>query len=285
MANRVVKDSMIGMDMPDIARWSERVVVVLGQNPGAFTGPGTNTYIVGTGRERVLLDAGQGVADHLDLLEQALADHCDGAVIASIVLTHSHPDHIGGVEPFLERFGAVPVHKMPGDGDLGLAVEALADEQRLMVEGATLRALHTPGHAPDHLCFVLEEEGAVFTGDNVLGAGTTVIPENGDLGHYLDSLARLLELPAGVLYPAHGPALPDSHARVREIIEHRRLRDRQILEALDAGACTAEDMVARIYTDVPAFLHAAAAVSVRAHLRHFVARGILTADQRVWRRA
>src|SRR5262245_37416591 len=181
---------MLGMALPDVDTWSERVVVALGQNPGAFTGPGTNTYLVGTGRERILLDTGQGLPTYLPVLERALAE--SGARIGEIVLTHGHPDHLGGVRGIRERFGALRVSKRPWpavDGALGCKARAIDDGDVVAAEGATLRAVHTPGHAEDHLCFVLEEEGAIFSGDNVLGVGTTVIPaQGGDLGLYLRSL-------------------------------------------------------------------------------------------------
>ncbi|NNL66903.1 MAG: beta-lactamase-like protein 2, partial [Myxococcales bacterium] len=203
-------NTMIGLEMPDVDVWSERVTVALGQNPSLFTGPGTNTYLVGSGRARILLDPGQGMPAYLDVLERALARAgCER--IQEIVLTHGHPDHMGGVDAVMERFGAVPVKKMPWPGNdehYGYAIETIGEGSRVTTGGATLRAVHTPGHAPDHLCFVLEEENAIFSGDNVLGVGTTVIPhDSGSLSHYMASLRRLLDEPAGRIYPAHGPCI------------------------------------------------------------------------------
>ncbi|HEY2773291.1 MAG TPA: MBL fold metallo-hydrolase [Candidatus Binatia bacterium] len=281
--SRVVTSSMIGMTMPDIARWSPRVVVVLGQNPGPFTGPGTNTYIVGAGRRRILLDTGQGIAQYDDLLENALGEHCDGASIERIVLTHAHPDHIGGVDAVRARHGDLPVFKMPlPASDRGIEVTALADGDVVRTEGATLEAVWTPGHARDHLCFLLREEGILFSGDNVLGAGTTVIPPDGDLGDYLDSLRRLQGLGAQRIFPAHGPAIDDPAAKIGEYLAHRALRDEQVLAGLRDGLVRTEDLVRRIYADVPEFLHRAAGVSVEAHLRRFAARGIVRRDGDRW---
>jgi len=279
---RVVSDSMLGMELASVARWSDRVTVALGQNPGPFTGPGTNTYVVGTGASRVLLDTGQGLEEYLPVLERAVGE--SGADrLEQIVLTHAHPDHLGGVDSVLARFGPMPVSKMPWpELDGALRLQELADGDEVAVEGATLRALWTPGHARDHLCFYMIEEKAVFTGDVVLGAGTTVIPRDGDLSDYLASLRRLLDLDMEVIYPAHGPAIHEPHAKVREYLAHRALREQQILAGLRSGIRTIERLVAGIYVDVPAFLHPAAGVSVEAHLRKLRQEGVVETDGAEW---
>jgi endoribonuclease LACTB2 len=266
---------MIGLALPEIDAWSERVVVALGMNPGVFTGPGTNTYLIGTGPRRILLDTGDGRGAYLPVLDRALERA--GCGIQEIVLTHGHPDHNGGVESLLERFGPLRVSKLPWpefDDRHAAPVTPLADGDVVHTEGATLRALHTPGHAPDHLCFVLEEERAVFSGDNVLGVGTTVIPSHGgDLLDYMRSLERLLGEAPERIYPAHGPLVADGTAKLRAYIEHRHERERQILGALRLGAATIPILVKRVYTDVPEVLHGAAAHSVAAHLRKLEREG------------
>jgi len=280
---RVVTDTMLGLDMPSIDTWSKQVSVVLGQNPGPFTGPGTNTYLVGSGDARVLLDTGQGLSEYIPLLERGLAETPGGDRIQEIVLTHAHPDHIGGVASIIEHFGHVEVSKKPWpELDLDTEINAIDDGACIVTEGATLRAMWTPGHARDHLCFYMEEEKALFTGDVILGAGTTVIPRDGDLGDYLASLRRLLELDMEVIYPAHGPAIREPHAKVRDYLAHRALRDEQILEGLGAGVETVPELVKRIYTDVPEFLHDAAAVSVEAHLRKLEGEGVVARDGERW---
>jgi glyoxylase-like metal-dependent hydrolase (beta-lactamase superfamily II) len=267
---------MLGLSMPDIDRWSERVIDVLGQNPGPFTGPGTNTYIIGTGERRLLLDAGQGVDEHVDLLAKALDELASGATIETVALTHAHRDHMGGLEKVVERFRPDAVKKKPWpEWDRGASFETIDDEAELRVEGATLRAIHTPGHACDHLCYYLVEEKAVFTGDVVLGAGTTVIPRDGDLGDYLASLRRLLELDLEIIYPAHGPAIRDPYGKINEYLAHRALREQQILEGLAAGLRAVSDLVRRIYVDIPEWLYAAAGVSVEAHLRKLEKEGVV----------
>ena len=260
---------MLGLQLPDVDQWSERVVVALGQNPGAFTGPGTNTYLVGTGRERVLLDTGQGLPAYLPVLERAL-DAAGGARIGEIVLTHGHPDHLGGVRGIRERHGPLRVSKRPWpamDAAMGCEVTPIDDGAVIETEGATLRAVHTPGHAEDHLCFMLEEERALFSGDNVLGVGTTVIPaQGGDLDLYLRSLERLLEERPGTIYPAHGPRIADGVAKLREYLAHRHEREQQILAALADGIERVPAIVRRIYAAYPEALHAAAGSSVASHL-------------------
>lgn len=280
---RIVTDSMIGLEMPDIAVWSERVAVVLGQNPGPFTGPGTNTYLIGTGAHPLLLDTGQGVPQYLPLLERALDEVRPSEGLQQIVLTHGHADHIGGVESVQRRYGPLSVSKKPWDKlDGALAVDAVDDGSEIRTDGATLSAIWTPGHAWDHLCWYLAEERALFTGDVVLGAGTTVIPPDGDLADYLASLRRLLTYDAAVIYPAHGPAIRNPREKIESYLAHRALRDEQILAGLRDGVPTVTALVKRIYADVPEFLHAAAAMSVTAHLRKLERDGLVGRSGEEW---
>jgi glyoxylase-like metal-dependent hydrolase (beta-lactamase superfamily II) len=267
---------MLDLQLPDVDRWSDRVVVALGQNPGIFTGPGTNTYLIGTGSRRILLDTGQGREGYLPVLEAALERAgCRG--IQEIVLTYGHEDHIGGARSIVERHGALRISKRPWvgvDERQGLSITPIGDGSVIRTEGATLRAIHAPGHSEDHLCFVLEEEGSLFAGDNVLGVGTTVIPgEGGDLRQYLDSLERLLAQKPAAIYPAHGPMIRNGEAKIREYITHRQLREDQILAALGAGPLAISEIVAQIYADYPPSLHGAAAESVGSHLRKLESEG------------
>jgi glyoxylase-like metal-dependent hydrolase (beta-lactamase superfamily II) len=259
--------SWIDPNFPRTATLSDVVGRVLGLNPGWMTGPGTNTYLVGR-REPILIDTGAGLPEYLPLLEEYLrARGWRGP--ARVVLTHRHGDHLGGVEPLRARFGGIRVSKMRHrDARLPEPIEDLRDGQVVQGEGVTLLPLYTPGHASDHLCYYLVEENALFTGDVVLGGSTTVIPsDDGDLLDYMNSLRRLQGLEVRRIYPAHGPVIEDGPGRIAEYIEHRLLRERQILEALGDGPATIPALVSRIYADVSPSLHRAAAMSVESHLK------------------
>jgi len=297
-----------GTELPNVAKLSERVAVALGQNPSMFTGPGTNTYIVGTGKKRFLLDTGSGHDEYMPVLEEALAT-VGCTEIEGIVLTHAHPDHIGGVNQVRGHFGSMPVYKLPWPTDAGLSgpgrevspiaisnpdsladggLELLQDGDCVETEGARLRAIFTPGHAPDHLCFILEEENNLFSGDNVLGVGTTVIPaESGDLGDYMRSLERVRDEAPRQIYPAHGPRIDPGVEKIQGYLDHRLDRERQVLEALAAGDRDPRTMVQRIYVGYPESLHSAAAQSVTSHLKKLENEGRVTsedagADGRTW---
>ncbi len=262
--------TMIGLELPDVDVWSDRVVVALGQNPGLFTGPGTNSYLIGTGSHRILLDPGDGNERYLPVLEEALA-RAGCQEIQEIVLTHAHSDHMGGVASILQRFGPLEVSKRPWPGtddSFGVEIRAIDGGAVIRTENATLRAIHTPGHSPDHLCFLIEEDDTLLSGDHILGVGTAVIPlETGDLRDYMSSLERLLAESPKRIYPAHGPQIGDGPGKIREYIEHRGEREREILAALASGPMTVMEIVRIVYAAYPKALHPAAGQSVTQHLR------------------
>jgi ribonuclease/clavin/mitogillin len=285
---RVVTDNMMGLKLPDYARLSPRVATVLGHNPGPFTGPGTNTYIVGTGTRPILLDTGIGVAKWAELLPVGLKELSHTEELDKIVVTHAHQDHIGGVKDVTRLMGRHEVLKKPWpvlgpDEVAGVPITAIDHDTVVRTEGATLRAVFTPGHAPDHLCYVLEEEKALFTGDVILGAGTTIIPDDtGDLGQYMDSLHRLLDLDIETIYPAHGPVIRNAKQKIGEYIAHRELRERQVLAAIHDGPLEVIEIVKKIYTDVPTFLFPAASQSVRSHLKKLRNDGRVVEHDKLW---
>ena len=254
------------MDFPEVATLSESVSRVLGLNPGLMTGPGTNTYLVGRNAP-ALIDTGAGVAGYLRNLLQHLERSRLGAP-SRILVTHRHPDHMGGVAQLHGAFPTTPVAKLLfRDGTLPVPMESLYDGHVTDADGLHLVAIHTPGHASDHLCFYLREERALFTGDLILGGTTTVIPPgDGDMAVYLDSLHRLLHLDLVRIYPAHGPVIENPKEKIEEYIAHRLQREEMILEALRAGDRTIPAIVARVYVDTPPALHPVAQLSVESHL-------------------
>ncbi len=267
---------------PRTAVLTPKVHRVLGLNPGAFTGPGTNTYVIGLdGEAPLLLDTGAGVPAWADLLKRHL-DEKQAPPLARCIMTHGHLDHIGGAADFKRLFPRSSIHKKAWperDGAARVELLPLEDGAHITGAGYTLRALHTPGHAPDHLCFLLEEERALFTGDVVLGVGTTVIPlDGGDLGQYLASLRRLLELDVQRIYPGHGPVIENAQAKLQQYLDHRLERERQILAELSAGSKTVMEMVRSIYREYPANLYAAAGQSVESHLIKLEREGRVARD-------
>jgi glyoxylase-like metal-dependent hydrolase (beta-lactamase superfamily II) len=230
-----------------------RIVRVLAPNPGPFTLDGTNTWIVGEGPTMVI-DPGPDDTSHLDAVVAEARD------VAAVLITHDHPDHAQGAAALAGRVGAPVRAFRAAEG-----WRAIADGEELDVGGARLRAVHTPGHAPDHVAFVSDE--ALFTGDAVLGRGTSVIdPPEGDLAAYLRSLDRMLRLNARVIYPGHGPVVFDAAGKLREYIAHRAMREEQVVGALARGPARPADLVGEIYADVPAELHPVAERQVLAHL-------------------
>jgi glyoxylase-like metal-dependent hydrolase (beta-lactamase superfamily II) len=259
------------------------VQVILAPNPSMMTGPGTNSYLVwGPGDRCVVIDPGPDDAGHL----RAIATAAHGGIKA-ILVTHGHHDHDAGAANLRALTGA-PVLAW-GRAGVPATDQPLADGAVVDAGGRALRVLHTPGHRFDHLCFLLEDAGALFAGDLVAGVGTVVIiPPEGDLADYLTSLDRLLALPTlRTILPAHGPVVEDGPALLREYVAHRLMRERQVLAALASGPATIPMIVATIYADVDPALHAMAGRSVLAHLIKLeregrVARAAGAADDGPW---
>jgi glyoxylase-like metal-dependent hydrolase (beta-lactamase superfamily II) len=259
--------SWIDPDFPKRATPSDLVGRVLGLNPGMMTGPGTNTYLVGRS-DPILIDTGAGVAGYMDVFVDYLGERA-WRQPSRVILTHRHVDHLGGVPHLRERFPGLPVAKMiHKDTGLPEGTADLRDGQVVQGDGVTLRAIHTPGHASDHLCYFLEEERALFSGDLILNGSTSVIPdEDGDLADYMASLRRVQALGVRRIYPAHGPVVEDAPAKIQEYIDHRMERERQIVTVLGDGVRTVPEMVKIIYADVPEKLHVMAGKSVHSHLK------------------
>jgi glyoxylase-like metal-dependent hydrolase (beta-lactamase superfamily II) len=240
------------------------VLRILAPNPSLMTGAGTNSYVVtAPGARCAVIDPGPDDAGHLRALIAA-AEPYGG--IANILITHGHSDHQESAAA-LRTLTHASVLAWSHE-DVPAADRVLADGEPVPVGARTLRALHTPGHRADHLCFLLEDAAALFAGDLVAGEGTVVIaPPEGDLGDYLNSLERLLRVDGfRTILPGHGPPVEDGPALLRDYIAHRMLRERQILDGLAQGRATISALVAVIYAEVDPRLHAAAGRSVAAHL-------------------
>ena len=232
-----------------------RVERVLAPNPSLFTGPGTNTYVISSAGDAIVLDPGPIIDRHLASIETAL----DALVPTAVIVTHTHPDHAPAANVLGARLGVPVLGHSPGPEFEPSAT--LADGDVVSVGEVDLHAIHTPGHTDDHLCYRIAD--AIFTGDHIMG-GSTVIVE--DATAYMASLRRLEGLQPVHLYPGHGPELPDAGAVITEYIEHRIERERQIIAAIAAGAETVDDIVRAVYADVDESLHFAAAFQVKTQL-------------------
>ena len=228
-------------------------LLLYANNASVWTGPtGNNTYLL-RGRAPSLVDAGVGDTAHLQAIEAAL----EGSPLVCVLITHGHPDHVQGLPALLARWPSARVVR-----------NSLPDEAEVIVGAGRVRAVHTPGHAPDHVCFFDEDSGDVYCGDLVRAGGTIVIPasKGGNLKEYLHSLRRIRDLRPRRLLPGHGPIIDDPVAVIDEYIAHRAGREAQVIAALAGGPRSARDIAREIYGALPPALAGASADSVLAHL-------------------
>jgi glyoxylase-like metal-dependent hydrolase (beta-lactamase superfamily II) len=264
---------------------------VLAPNGSPFTYTGTQTYLVGAEEGLAVIDPGPDLPEHLAALEVAIGE----APVTAILCTHTHRDHSPAAGPLAARTGAPIVGCAPlvlesdeprADVPFDTAYRpdrVLVDGDRVAGPGWTLAALATPGHTSNHLCYALEESGALFTGDHVMGWSTTVVaPPDGDMASYMASLDKLYARDDRVYYPAHGPAVTKPRQLVRGMIGHRRQRERQILKLLGKGARTATEIVPSMYKGVDQRLWPAAGQSVKAHLIDLERRGLVDRSEDRW---
>jgi glyoxylase-like metal-dependent hydrolase (beta-lactamase superfamily II) len=267
---------------------------VLAPNPSPYTYTGTQTYVVGPadGPDCAVIDPGPNEAAHIDAIIAAIA----GRRVLAIMCTHTHRDHSPAAAPLAERTGAPIVGCAPLvlASNLPRADEAfdptyapervLSDGEGMCGTGWTLTAVATPGHTSNHLCYALEESGALFTGDHVMGWSTSVvIPPDGDMGDYMASLDKLMARGDRVYHSAHGAAIENPRQLVRGMIGHRRQREAQILRLLGEGARPVSGFIPEMYKGLDPRLIPAAEMSVTAHLIDLEKRGLAARDGDLWR--
>jgi glyoxylase-like metal-dependent hydrolase (beta-lactamase superfamily II) len=241
---------LAGDDVEDLAPGHEEILRIVAPNPGPMTLEGTNTYLYGSGPCTVI-DPGPNISSHLDAIRTGAAER---GGIGHVLLTHGHGDHADGAE----QLGAEVIR--PGGGE----------------EHGGLRAIATPGHAPDHVCLMTADR-VCFSGDLVLGEGSTFVPpDGGSLAAYMDSLRRMQAETIELICPGHGPWITDPVAKLAEYVEHREMRERRLLAALDRGERSREALLAEAWSDVPEALRSAAAMVMQAHLDKLAAEGRLT---------
>jgi len=264
------------------------IVRILAHNPSAFTYFGTQTYLLGE-RTIALIDPGPDLPNHLDALEQAIG----GRFVAAILCTHTHRDHSPAARPLAERIGAPIIGCAPlalktvgpradasFDGDYA-PERVLSDGEALELDGEPLTAVATPGHTSNHLCFAYR--GALFSGDHVMGWSTTVVvPPDGDMAIYMQSLDKLRKRDDRIYYPAHGPAVTNPQQYVRHLVGHRMQREKQILALVREQPQPILQIVASAYPGLDTRLTTAAGGSVLAHLLDLERRGLVGRNGESW---
>ncbi|KAJ6788902.1 hypothetical protein PWT90_00113 [Aphanocladium album] len=256
--------------LPSVKRLSPVCIRILGGNPGKFTLQGTNTYLLGSGKRRILIDSGEGKPEWAASLREVL--RAEGATVDTILLSHWHHDHVGGVDDLHQIAPQAVIYKFdPTEGQ-----HAIENSQIFQADGVTLTAHHTPGHTTDHLVFTLAEEDAMFTADNVLGEGTAVFE---DMASYMKSLHMMKGLFGGRAYPGHGEVINNGVGRITEYINHRKQREEQVVQVMrgvnadGSRNWTGMDVVKVVYKDVREDLHAAACAGVLQILRKLEQEG------------
>ena len=255
---------------------------IVAPNPSPLTGPGTNTYVVGRGR-RIVIDPGPADPLHVDRILEVT-----GGAVEHIVCTHSHPDHSPGAVSLRATTGGVVCGMPPPDDgyqdDTYVPDRILADGDVITHGDARLRVVHTPGHASNHVCLLLEPSGLLFTGDHLMSGSTVVIlPPDGSMRLYLQSLERLREMPVTDLAPGHGSLMPNAMDEIDRVRAHRLLRESKVVAALrERGSGTLDEILPVVYGDVPRFMHPVAKYSLLAHVLKLEEEGRAARNGETW---
>lgn len=241
-------------------------------NPGTMTLTGTNQYLLGR-EEITVIDVALPGPENIDgILERV--EKMGAKRIEKILLTHIHRDHCGGALALKKRSGAKLGIGAMRAGHLGGEDFTYKGGDKIPYDGGELTVVHTPGHESGHCCFYESTQQLLFTGDHILGYGTTVIPPpDGDMAAYIQSLEKLLGLKMHLILPGHGPVIEDPYGKIREYIDHRLLREREVIDSLREGRHTIPAIAARIYADLPAPLRSVGQLSVEAHLIKLIRGG------------
>lgn len=277
-------ENYIRLPYGDVMEVAPHVKRVLAANPKPLTFRGTNTYLIGDER-LAIVDPGPAIEAHFDSVIQA----SKGQPIDYICVTHSHVDHSGGAQELARRTGAkvmgfgglfplTPSNCIEEDYDLNFKPEhILKDGDTIEFGGFTLKAIHTPGHFPNHLCYSLEGTNILFSGDHVLGwASTVVAAPVGIMSDYLSSLDKLAQRDDQLYLPGHGPVIANPKETLRKLIDHRHEREHQVVACLSEGLTKVEDIVHRLYSGIDEGLFVPACKSVEAHILHLEACGKLS---------
>lgn len=265
-----------------------RAICIRGDNPSALTGSGTNTWLL-CGAEPVLIDAAQNTDAYAARVADTLEREQPGATLKRLLVTHAHSDHIGGAEAIKRRWPDVICAKLPDpdrDAKYLPAAEwtAVADEALIKAGDSLLWAIHTPGHAPDHLSFFEPRSSTLFCGDLLVNGGTVMIPvsSGGDLARYMQSLRRVLDLQPRRALAGHGDPIENPPALIRAYIGHRLMREQQILDVLGKGPASVDEIVRRVYQNLQTDLEKAAAENVLAHLLKLRGEGRVREEASSW---
>lgn len=265
-------------------RLSPRITRVLAHNPSPFTFRGTGVYLVCDAKSVAVIDPGPNDPKHLDALLRAIG----GRSVSHILITHTHRDHSPAAAPLkavtgAKTYGYGPHARFDGDveegGDRDFVPDvAVRDGDIIESGGVRFQCVFTPGHTSNHMCYALDEEKALFTGDHVMGWSTTVVaPPDGDMGAYMRSLEKLIARRDKILYPTHGSPIVNPGPFLRAYLSHRKMRETQIERAVQRGHDTVPVLVQTLYAGLAPALHRAATLTVEAHLKHMIEDGRVAA--------